>query len=154
MRPSVASGLSCQRSTGISKSQSLYCSPGYNGHMELWSLSRSLLWTSEKVTKVWHTCECGLNSFFPLSFLSFLRFMAVAFSYVHHIKQRTFIVMTSSIVIWLQWDITVIYYNYTLFIHSTDICDGGRSSDLFWGDVAFRQGGNEVLFNDTDHLCG
>ncbi len=64
MRPSVASGRSCQRSTGISKSQSLYCSPGYNGHMGLWPLSRSLLWTSEMVTKVWHTCDCGLNSFF------------------------------------------------------------------------------------------
>lgn len=64
MRPSVASGLSCQRSIGISKSQSLYCSPGYNGHMEIWPLSRSPLWTSEKVTMVWHTCECRLNSFF------------------------------------------------------------------------------------------
>lgn len=62
--------------------------------------------------------------------------------------------MSSLVVIWLQWDITIIYYNYTLFIHSTDICNGGLQNDLFSGDVTVRWGGNEVLFNATDHLCG
>lgn len=116
MRPSVASGLSCQRSTGISKSQSLYCSPGYNGHMGLWPLSRSPLWTSEMVTKVWHTCDCGLNSFFSL---------VPVFSEIHGCslwlcpphQTKNLLVMSSlvGLVIWLQWDITIIYYNYTLF---------------------------------------